>query len=71
MSNLKWKSPFEVLHGKALDCSTLRTIGCLYYAANVGEKDKVEIRAIKCVFLRYTTRCKDTNLMICKAKKIS
>jgi len=30
------------------------TIGCLCYAANIGEKDKFEARASRCVLLGYT-----------------
>ena len=45
MYNLACKSRFEVLHGKAPEYTTLRTIGYLCFAANVGKKDKFAIRA--------------------------
>ena len=32
----------------------LRTIGCLFYAHKVGEKDKFEPRPTKCILLGYT-----------------
>ena len=44
LSNLSWKSPFEILYKQSPDYSTLRTIGCLCFAANVGEQDKFEAR---------------------------
>ena len=40
MENLHRKSPFEVLYGKQPQLHDLRTIGCLCYAHNVGERDK-------------------------------
>jgi len=54
MENLQWKSPFEILYGKQPQLHDLRTIGCLCYAHNVGEKDKFAPRATKCVLLGYT-----------------
>jgi len=40
MSILASKSPFELLHGTTPDYTNLRTIACLCFTANVGEKDK-------------------------------
>jgi len=54
MENLRWKRPFEVLYGKQPQFNDLRTIGCLCYAHNVGERDKFAPRATKCVLLGYT-----------------
>ena len=55
MANLQWRSPFEMLYGLALDLTDLRTIGCLCYAASVGETDKFAARAKRCVLLGYTS----------------
>jgi len=60
--HLHWKSPFEILHGKQPDMHTLRTVGCLCYAHNVGENDKFAPRATKCVLLGYTLGLKGYKL---------
>ena len=64
MANLGWKSPFEVLYGSAPNLEDLRALGCLYYAINIGETDKFEARAHKCVLLGYTFGFKGINCMI-------
>ena len=51
MENLRWKGPFEVLYGKQPWFNDLRTIGCLCYAHNVGERDKFAPRATNVFFL--------------------
>ncbi|GJS73702.1 retrovirus-related pol polyprotein from transposon TNT 1-94 [Tanacetum coccineum] len=54
MKQLSWKSPFEVLHGTPPSYDTLKTIGCLCYAASLKpHKDKFDPRGIKCVFIGY------------------
>ena len=70
MSNLSWKSPFEVLYNQTPDCSCLRTIGCLCYASNLGERDKFEPRAHKCILLGYTFGYKGYKLFDLQTKKI-
>ena len=70
MSNLSWKSPFEVLYKQTPDYSSLRTIGCLCYAANLGERDKFEPRAHKCILLGYTFGYKGYKLFDLQTKKI-
>jgi len=67
---LNWQSPFELLHGTALDHTSLRTIGCLCFAANVGEHDKFEPRAHQCIFLGYTFGFKGYKLYHLQTKKI-
>ena len=51
MENLHWKSPFEMLYGHVPNIDSLRAVGCLCYAAKIGEKDKFESRAKRCVLL--------------------
>ena len=70
MSNLSWKSPFELFYHQSPDYSTLRTIGCLSFAANVGEQDKFEARAHKCVLLGYSFGYKGYKLFDLHTKKI-
>jgi len=64
MENLHWKSPFEMLYGYPPSIEELRVIGCLCYAAKLGEPDRFEARACKCVLLGYTFGFKVTNYMI-------
>ena len=70
MSNLAWKSPYEALHGKPPNYASLRTMGCLCFAANVGERDKFTPRALKCIFWEYTFGLKGYKLYDLQAKKI-
>ena len=70
MHNLTWKSPYEVLHGKAPDYATLRTMGCLCFAASVGERDKFAPRAHQCIFLGYTFGFKGYKLYDLQTKRI-
>jgi len=69
MANLNWKTPFEVLHGFAPNIEDLRTIGCLCYAANIGESGKFEARAQKCVLLGYAFGFKVYKLYDLQSKK--
>ena len=62
MPVLAWKSPYEVLHGKPPDYASLRTMGCLCFAANVGERDKFAPGALQCIFLGYTVGLKGYRL---------
>jgi len=70
MANLQWKSPFEVLYGQLPNLEELRTIGCLCYAANIGETDKFAARAKKCVLLGYTFGFKGYKLYDLDTRKI-
>jgi len=69
MANLNWKSLFEILYDQSPDYSMLRTIGYLCFAANVGEKDKFERRAHKCILLGYTFGYKGYKLYDLQTKK--
>jgi len=70
MANLHWKSPFEVLNGLVPNLEDLRTTGCLCYAASIGEADKFEARAKKCVLLRYTFGFKGYKLYDLDTRKV-
>lgn len=51
---LSWKTPCEILYGKKSDLSNLKVFGCLRYSANIMPfKDKLDKRAMKCVFIGY------------------
>lgn len=54
MANLNWKNPFEMLYGQAPNIKDLITVDYLCYATKIGETDKFEPRAWKCVLLGYT-----------------
>ncbi|KAK9750636.1 hypothetical protein RND81_02G209700 [Saponaria officinalis] len=49
---LGWKTPHETLFKRAPDYSSLRTIGCLCFAAQ-NSGDKFENRVVKCIMLGY------------------
>ncbi|GJZ00251.1 hypothetical protein Tco_0517680 [Tanacetum coccineum] len=45
MKQLSWKSPFEALHGTPPSYDTIKTIGCLCYAASLKpHKDEFDPR---------------------------
>lgn len=54
MSQLGWKSPFEVLFGVKPDYNTLKVMGCLCYTLNHSPlHDKFDPKGIKCIYLSY------------------
>jgi len=60
---LKHKSPFELLHHRSPDYSTLRVFGCLCYATNLFPKHKFDARARRCVFFGYPLDQKHYNII--------
>ena len=70
MANLHWKTPFEMLYGQTATLEDLRTIGCLCYASKIGETDKFEPRARKCVLLGYTFGLKGYKLYDMDTRKV-
>lgn len=53
---LNFKSPFEVLKGRKVDIDHLRVFGCVFFVHVQGQhRDKFDPRAIKCVFLGYSS----------------
>jgi len=70
MANLQWKTPFEMLYGHVPSIDKLSVIGCLCYAANIGEKNKFEARASRCVLLGYTFGFKGYKLYGLDTKKV-
>ena len=59
-----------MLYGVTPNLGDLRTIGCLCYAANVGELDKFKTRAHQCVHLGYTFGFKGYKLYDLTTKKV-
>jgi hypothetical protein len=58
-NNLKLKSPYEVLHGKTPNLAHLRVFGCTCYVQVPEEKRrKLDARAVKCLFLGYSSSSK-------------
>ncbi|KAM1692791.1 hypothetical protein PS2_031824 [Malus domestica] len=53
---LNTKSPFEVMKGRPIDLSHLRTFGCTCYVhIQALHRDKLDPRAAKCVFMGYAS----------------
>ena len=53
-SVLNYKTPFEVLFGRAPNLNAIKVLGCLCYVHNKNHKgDKFAIRSRKCIFLGY------------------
>lgn len=64
-SVLKFKSPLEVLKGRKIDLSHLKVFGCICFVhVQAHQRDKLDPRAEKCVFLRYSSTQKGTNATI-------
>jgi hypothetical protein len=63
---LEWKSPFEMLKGENCDILPLKIFGCVCfvqdYRPNVG---KLDPRAVKCIFVGYSTTQKGCVLEPC------
>jgi len=56
---LKKKSPYEELFGKIPNLETLKVFGCLCWVQVPAEKRrKLDPRAVKCIFLGYSTSSK-------------
>ena len=53
---LNSKSPVEVMKGRNIDILHLRTFGCTWYVhVQVAHRDKLEPRAVKSVFMGYSS----------------
>ncbi|KAM2855117.1 hypothetical protein FF1_025475 [Malus domestica] len=53
---LNSKSPVEVMKGRNINISHLRTFGCTCYVhIQAAHRDKLEPRAVKCVFMGYSS----------------
>ncbi|KAL0305392.1 UNVERIFIED_CONTAM: Retrovirus-related Pol polyprotein from transposon RE1 [Sesamum radiatum] len=51
---LNWKTPYEILYGKPVNYTIIRTFGCLAFATNVQpHKSKFTKRAYMCIFVGY------------------
>ena len=59
-----------MLYGQTATFEDLRTVGCLCYAAKIGELDKFEPRARKCVLLGYTFGLKGYKLYDMDTRKV-
>jgi transposase InsO family protein len=56
---LKHKSPYMVLYQKAPDLRNLKVFGCVCYAqVPEAKRNKLNARAMRCVFLGYSTQSK-------------
>ena len=53
---LDFKSPYEVLKGRKLNLSQLKVFGCTCFVhIQSSHRDKLDPRAVKCVFLGYSS----------------
>jgi transposase InsO family protein len=61
---LGFKSPLEILYQRKIIIDNLRIFGCTCYVYNDNKQDKLDFRAIKAIFLGYSTQKKVINVMI-------
>ena len=59
-----------MLHGHVPNIESMRAVGCLCYAAKIGEKDKFEYRAKRCVILGYSFGLKGYKLYNLESKGV-
>ena len=59
-SALEYKTPIEMWHGRPTDYSNLKAFGCLAFVHS--RQDKIEPRALRCVFLGYPNGVKGYRL---------
>ena len=52
---LGFKTPHETLHNKAVDLAHFKSFGCSYFVhVQAPNGDKLEARAVKCIFVGYS-----------------
>jgi hypothetical protein len=56
---LEYKSPLEILYQRKITIDHLKVFGCTCYVHNNTKKDKLDARAIKMIFLRYSSQKED------------
>lgn len=70
-SVLNFKSPFEVLKGRKINIDHLRIFGCICFVhVQPKDMDKLDPRAIKCVFLGYSSTQKGYKCYNVKNRKM-
>lgn len=70
VSQLAFKSPYEMIFKKTPDYDYLKVFGCLCYIANVsGPSDKFDSRGLRCVFFGYPYGQKGYRVMHLETKK--
>ncbi|KAE9610159.1 putative RNA-directed DNA polymerase [Lupinus albus] len=70
-SILDFKSPFEVLMHKQFDLQQLKVFGCLCYASTLTRnRQKLDARARKCIFIGYKFGTKGFLLQDIKTREI-
>ncbi|GAA0151459.1 hypothetical protein LIER_10173 [Lithospermum erythrorhizon] len=68
---LHWKSPYELLYGRAPDVGNLRNFGCLCYATNTMPcKQKFDYKDFACIFLGYPADHKGYKLLDLKKNEL-
>jgi hypothetical protein len=61
---LLFKSPLEVLQKQSPDVSHLKVFDCIYFVyIQAPNRDKLDTRAAKCIFLRYSSTKKGYNVI--------
>ena len=61
---LRFKTPYEILHGVSSTYNALTVFGSLCYATNmVPSKDKLSLRAHPCIFIGYPSDTKGYTLL--------
>ena len=70
-SHLKNKSPFEIVYGSKPKLWSLKVFGCICFAQVPAEKrNKLDARAVKCIFLGYSTTSKAYIVQELNSKRI-
>ncbi|KAM2946107.1 hypothetical protein COP2_028938 [Malus domestica] len=68
---LKFKSPYQILKGREIEISHLRVFGYVCYVhIQTIHKDKLDLRAIKCAFVGYSTSQKGYKCYDSKTRKV-
>lgn len=60
---LEFKSPLKVLHGHNGYTTPLKLFRCVYFI-HTKTVSKLDLRALRCIFVRYSPHIKVTNITI-------
>jgi hypothetical protein len=57
-AKLNYKSPLEIFYQRKIMIDHLKIFGCTNYVYNDNKQDKLDVRAIKTIFLGYSSQKK-------------
>ena len=68
---LHFESPLEILQKHPLDLSQLRVFGCTCFVyIQASHRDKLDLRASKCVLLEYSSTKKGYKCYHCPSRRL-